>query len=239
MSTLFGPNFNGDSESTMSEESICKYCGDLIECDGAQWLHAKTQAANCQRVFTASPTDRLVSDFSEDWAYQRGVRHGRLAALKQERVSRIYTGPLSGIAREILAHAFDQRLEDVRHIERACESPIEELFALSMILDLDLTYHPPGNAWKNQSGTISMQTQQQIGEYRVDFLFNFNVVVEIDGHDFHDRDQQQASSDRKRDRELLSQRFLVVRYTGSDVYNAPLRCVSEVTEMLNKKIRME
>lgn len=68
--------------------------------------------------------------------------------------------------------------------------------------------------------------QQQIEEYRVDFLITYpfmaasGVVVECDGHDFHERTKEQAARDRKRDRRLQQLGYVVLRFTGSEIVSA-------------------
>jgi hypothetical protein len=64
------------------------------------------------------------------------------------------------------------------------------------------------------------------------------LIVEVDGHDFHDRTKHQASYDRKRDRELTLMGYHVIRFTGSDVYNDPLECVEDIDLQLNELARM-
>ena len=213
-----------------AETSICKHCGEVILTNGVRWVHSKNLQVRCQTPVHAEPIDRLY-DAIDAMSYQQGLNDGRKAAQTQERRSNLYRGPLSGVAKEILARAFETRLDDVRRIEGVCESPVEEMFALAAILDLSLDYQPDSNSWNGPDG-IRMEAQREIGDYRVDFLFNDRLVVEIDGHDFHDRDHEQASSDRKRDRELLGGGYLVARFTGSDVYNHPLRCVFDAEELL-------
>lgn len=74
-----------------------------------------------------------------------------------------------------------------------------------------------------------------IGEYRVDFLILYTsggIVVECDGHDFHERTKQQAARDRSKDRTLQSMGFRVLRFTGSEIWNAPLKCAKDVVRML-------
>jgi very-short-patch-repair endonuclease len=53
------------------------------------------------------------------------------------------------------------------------------------------------------------------------------MVIECDGHDFHERTKQQASRDRERDRNLQSFGFLVFRYTGRDIWSDVFSCASE------------
>ncbi len=58
------------------------------------------------------------------------------------------------------------------------------------------------------------------------------LVVEVDGHDFHDRTKEQAASDRKRDRDLLALGVPVMRYTGSEVYNDPHLCAEYIVNQI-------
>jgi very-short-patch-repair endonuclease len=94
---------------------------------------------------------------------------------------------------------------------------------------------------KLQSG-IYIRQQAPIGKYRVDFLIEqiglgpddiyTPVVVELDGHDFHDKDKRQRSYENERDRFLVKKGFRVLHFTGSDVVADPFRVASEVLEML-------
>lgn len=54
------------------------------------------------------------------------------------------------------------------------------------------------------------------------------IVVECDGHDFHERTKQQASRDRSRDRQLQTAGFTIFRFTGSELYRDPIACALEV-----------
>lgn len=48
------------------------------------------------------------------------------------------------------------------------------------------------------------------------------AVVELDGHDFHERTKEQAARDRSRDRDLMANGYQVLRFTGSEVWkNSP------------------
>jgi very-short-patch-repair endonuclease len=108
---------------------------------------------------------------------------------------------------------------------------------------------------------LTIEPQAQLGEYRVDFLLTYqeslpdfdhkvklndgteipgikdvtvHLIVECDGHDFHDRSKKQASRDRERDRELKKLGYEVFRYTGSDIWKNPLACATEAVEVLTK-----
>lgn len=87
---------------------------------------------------------------------------------------------------------------------------------------------------------VSLCQQKTIGKYRVDFLFDiynsklelFCVVVEIDGHEWHEKTKQQAQADRKRERDLLSYDYPVMRFTGSEVFHNSDECAKECLNII-------
>lgn len=90
-------------------------------------------------------------------------------------------------------------------------------------------------------GDWTITPQAQIGKYRVDFLIEdaatgVRAVLECDGHDFHERTKEQAQKDRSRDRELQSKGYLVLRYTGSEIYRDPWKCASDVSYKMYSKL---
>jgi very-short-patch-repair endonuclease len=81
--------------------------------------------------------------------------------------------------------------------------------------------------------------QQQIDRYRVDFLIELRyagrvkaIVVECDGHDYHERTKEQAAKDKSRDRYLVAKGYPVLRFTGSEIYRSPEQCAAEVANQL-------
>jgi very-short-patch-repair endonuclease len=86
--------------------------------------------------------------------------------------------------------------------------------------------------------------QYQIDDMRVDFCFAgrnwrtgkvFRLVVECDGHDFHERTKEQAANDRGRDRALQERGYVVFRFTGAEIWRDPIACVSQVSDWLDSK----
>lgn len=74
--------------------------------------------------------------------------------------------------------------------------------------------------------SILIVTQQKIGKYRADFLISTKVgrsiktvIVEADGHDFHQKTKQQVARDKKRDRFFASLGLQTIRFTGSEIVN--------------------
>jgi len=110
---------------------------------------------------------------------------------------------------------------------------------------------------------LIVQPQARLGDYLVDFLVTQqstvpdfehrrtladgmtipgymevtkHLIVECDGHDFHDRTKEQASKDRARDRLLQSLGYRVYRYTGSDLWRDVFTAASEVLTALNDEV---
>ena len=90
---------------------------------------------------------------------------------------------------------------------------------------------------KQQTGIdLIIEPQAQLGPHRVDFRFerrcydfgNNSVLIECDGHAFHERTKEQATKDKSRDRYLQTLGHSVLRFTGSEIFNDPFKCVDEI-----------
>jgi very-short-patch-repair endonuclease len=66
--------------------------------------------------------------------------------------------------------------------------------------------------------------------YRLDFMLESGkIAIELDGHDFHERTKEQVEHRNKRDRDLQSDGWLVLHYSGSKFLSEPMNCILEVT----------
>ncbi|WP_315833926.1 DUF559 domain-containing protein [Bradyrhizobium prioriisuperbiae] len=99
---------------------------------------------------------------------------------------------------------------------------------------------------------IFIQKQAQLPGWRVDYIFNVyggrirepnsgipgwrKLIVECDGHDFHERTKEQASKDRGRDREAQTSGFEIFRFTGSELWRDPMGCAKQVMDWAEKGI---
>jgi very-short-patch-repair endonuclease len=84
---------------------------------------------------------------------------------------------------------------------------------------------------------IRVKSQFHIGPYRADFLVTWEyspekIVIECDGHDFHEKTKEQAQHDKKRDREMQAAGYKVYRFTGSEIWKSRGRCVVEALELV-------
>jgi len=86
--------------------------------------------------------------------------------------------------------------------------------------------------------TISVQSKDEIFEgYIPDFAIYINnlvsgFVIEIDGHEWHEKTKEQVRADKEKDRAYLKNGFIPIRFAGSEVYHNAKRCVDELLEIM-------
>ena len=137
------------------------------------------------------------------------------------------------------------------------ESPIEQLFlsaltALLKVNDLEGKELPVTRDIFFRRG-ISIEQQKTIGKYRVDFCLSYTgnvivdckqgsifpnfreekkIVVELDGHEFHERNQRERKYEKARDRYMQKLGYKVFRYTGSEIVKNPMVAALECMAFL-------
>jgi len=82
------------------------------------------------------------------------------------------------------------------------------------------------------------------GTYYLDFLIRpkdkripkFKIAIELDGHNFHEKTKQQVVKDKKRERQIISKGYTVLRFAGSEIYNNPRACINEVADYIENII---
>ena len=58
------------------------------------------------------------------------------------------------------------------------------------------------------------------------------LCVYTDGHSYHERTEDQAKRDRNIDRKLQELGFQVLRYTGKEVNENPLKIINEIQKWI-------
>lgn len=87
--------------------------------------------------------------------------------------------------------------------------------------------------------------QVPVGKYRADFVVCLAEwrggyvwgAIECDGHDHHNLTKEQAEHDRKRDRFFQSKGLIILRYTGSEIWKAPLKCAVDAITILQDRAK--
>jgi very-short-patch-repair endonuclease len=111
-------------------------------------------------------------------------------------------------------------------------SPVEQIFLMEWrYLEMD----------RKHNVTIKPQTQMTVAgsTYRIDFVVTWpeqkqKLAIEIDGHEFHEKTKQQAARDRARERSIVREGYTIMRYTGSEVFANPRKCVQEVASLIGQ-----
>jgi very-short-patch-repair endonuclease len=94
---------------------------------------------------------------------------------------------------------------------------------------------------------VVIAPQYQIGKHRVDFAIFINgvaneeikIVVECDGHEFHEKTKEQAARDKSRDRDLLIAGWKVLRFTGSEIWRDYEACTIQVEALAVNDIEVQ
>lgn len=131
--------------------------------------------------------------------------------------------------------------------EGFCGSPIEVLMfrALAtepalLVAGEPIIVRPDGGADGDADSNLLIEMQRQIGKHRVDFalttkvMTHRQVVVECDGHAFHEKTKEQAARDKARDRDLLLAGWPVMRFTGAEIFRDAFACAKQVADFLNE-----
>jgi very-short-patch-repair endonuclease len=116
-----------------------------------------------------------------------------------------------------------------------CESPIEKMMCSALY-----------RSWFSVDIIHDIHFQQKIShggrEYRADFVVESQnthngksvmLVVECDGHDFHEKTKTQAARDKRRDRDIQAAGYAVMRFTGSEIFRDSNVCAGEVISFLS------
>lgn len=149
------------------------------------------------------------------------------------------------------------KLEEFELNNTPIESPVEQLFFIEwefkrLLGELKLKLFPQYN------------NSDLTGKYRLDFqvsllseiihtnpvIFPFRIEqiameitppligIEIDGHIWHEKTKKQVQYHKERERFLISKGWKLIRFTGSEVYKDPSKCVTETINVI-KPIRKQ
>lgn len=129
------------------------------------------------------------------------------------------------------------------------KSPIEKIFISAFDLYLEL----------ENKENIFLSSQKEIicnnKTYYADFCYdaddylsqlnfkeklknsNFKLIIECDGHDFHEKTKEQVKKDNERQLDLKMAGYDVLRFSGTQIYNEPLNCAKNTYDYIIKKIQ--
>ena len=64
----------------------------------------------------------------------------------------------------------------------------------------------------------------------------YRLVIECDGHDFHEKTKAQVEKRNQRDMDLKSAGYDVLHFSGSQIYKDPDKCAEDVFEYVIQKV---
>lgn len=160
-----------------------------------------------------------------------------------------------------IAERISQFLTNALH---KSESPLETYMLLALIISAlrrtdSVLFMLDGQAQGIQMqpalSDVFIEPQAIIGEYRVDFLLTWSethwekyekanllprkasayLVVECDGHDFHEKTKEQATRDKLRDRTLQECGYNVFRFSGSEIWKNTMKCADDALDFVQRK----
>lgn len=147
-----------------------------------------------------------------------------------------------------------------------CESPIEKIMLSALLIaaaERDVegifvehwNFAYPGmlNRQHFQCFYIWPQWVTSDGKYRIDFRLHLatfdgiedgfpkqtksvELLVECDGHDWHEKTKGQASRDKKKDRDLQKLGHTIFRFSGSDIHKDAIHCANECLDFLGLEL---
>jgi very-short-patch-repair endonuclease len=106
---------------------------------------------------------------------------------------------------------------------KKCESVLEQAFFIGLF-----SYETFPFDWADKE---KFDNQVQEGKYRLDFFYKSEFVkldIEADGHNFHEKTEDQALNDRVRDRELQKLGFDILRFHRKEIELDLKSCVDQV-----------
>lgn len=118
--------------------------------------------------------------------------------------------------------------EALRYSTARAESPLEAAFIVWWYLQGD------------SLGEAALLSQVDIDAYRVDFVCGIPrefqlpidpqhcLIVELDGHDFHERTKAQVAHRNKRDRHLTALGWTVLHFSGSEFHADPMAVIDTI-----------
>lgn len=172
------------------------------------------------------------------------------------------TGGIEKLAQELADETYTSVMED--YDRAVGDSPIERLFCAAlrqvaaqghrsieavylMKPDDDVPYFQEvAESAGELHKTAYLFSQVQLAGWRVDFVIYYpdfvnrdvrtltRLLIECDGHAYHERTKEQAKRDRSRDRIAQYEGFPIFRFTGSEIWNDPYECADEVLQFMER-----
>lgn len=147
------------------------------------------------------------------------------------------------------------KLEGMRRLfiraATSCGSPIEQIMLAALIWARYGYERKLVEIWDSADNQpqadVVIATQHHAENHRVDFALFINIVaneqikivVECDGHEWHEKTKEQAARDKRRNRDLGIAGWRLLRFTGSEIWRDPRGCAGHVAALVTNEIEAQ
>ena len=136
------------------------------------------------------------------------------------------------------------------YIDKNCQSPIEQIlfFAFDIIaFDKESDKEIVPNLFFVPQQKIIANGYKYIADFYFDSdllkddgykaLNNLKLVIECDGHEFHEKTKEQVKRNNERDYNLKLAGYDILHYSGSQIFNDPLKCAVEIHDYIQRHVK--
>lgn len=151
------------------------------------------------------------------------------------------------VLKERISYQMEELFDEIISISSESQSPIEKLFAIEFnkFLKRNRLYSLLDVFQFDQQYPIETEDPIESKNYIVDFLITCSdykreidckFAIECDGHEFHEKTKEQVAKDRERDRLLLEEGIITIRFTGSEIVSNPPECARQAVRIIDKYV---
>jgi hypothetical protein len=246
----------------MTKQQFSFYQAGTREDDGAKGMSAALEAIGATETVIAMAVDRcdawwcdvLCARAANKRVFVAGSHFVELAMLRRAGVTILECDDpeqAQRVARALVTHDANAKLGWVSRADgldallARSESPIESRLACHLwsqietntICSIEAQVPLLGGAYRADFAITTSRYDSETPEIQalVGYAGPVRVVIEADGHDFHERTKEQAARDKRRDRDLQTAGWTVLRFSGSEIWRAPHECVEDVMRCLDAK----
>lgn len=133
--------------------------------------------------------------------------------------------------------------------DESIKSPIEKIFLTAFEIycnceDKEQLYLFPQKEIECENHKYIIDFEFDSDDYLTKLLLkdeivnkNFKLAIECDGYEFHQKTKEQVQHDNEREYELKMAGYEVLRFSGTQIYNNPLKCAEDTYNYIMKRIK--
>lgn len=129
-----------------------------------------------------------------------------------------------------------------------CESPIEKILYVAMDFvcvlrdkefgEWNLMIFPQAEVeYQNKTYRVDFMVSMEKYEDKIQDVIQKDIVVECDGHEFHQKTKEQVKHDNEREMQIKLAGYDVLRFSGSQIYEDPIKCANDIIDYALSKIK--